>query len=130
MKGKVKFFNRSRGWGFITCEDGEEAFLHISEIESGGPPDDEQPCVFERERGPRGLKAVAVKLLGLLFVFSLLCGLCGGCATRPDPARPGRSAVVTDCKVCRVINGKKVCYTRAQWSALERSKSTDSRSNR
>lgn len=34
MKGKIKFFNTKRGYGFITGEDGNDYFLHISAIES------------------------------------------------------------------------------------------------
>lgn len=34
MKGTIKFFDKKRGFGFITCEDGTDLFLHISQIES------------------------------------------------------------------------------------------------
>lgn len=32
MKGTVKFFDKSKGWGFITSEEGWEAFVHYSNI--------------------------------------------------------------------------------------------------
>lgn len=33
MKGKIKFFNTNKGFGFITSEDGIDLFLHVSSIE-------------------------------------------------------------------------------------------------
>ena len=36
MKGVVKFFNRTRGWGFIQAERGQEVFVHFSEVEGSG----------------------------------------------------------------------------------------------
>lgn len=33
MKGTIKFFDKKRGFGFITGEDGTDLFLHISQIE-------------------------------------------------------------------------------------------------
>lgn len=36
MQGKIKFFNKSRGWGYIKAEDGKEYFIHYSEIQLDG----------------------------------------------------------------------------------------------
>lgn len=61
-KGTVKFFNRSKGFGFIT-EDGtnKEHFVHVSglidEINEGDVVE------FELTEGKKGLNAVNVKLV-------------------------------------------------------------------
>jgi CspA family cold shock protein len=34
-KGKVKFFNTDKGFGFITQNEGDEIFFHVSELQSG-----------------------------------------------------------------------------------------------
>ena len=36
MTGTVKFFNASKGWGFIRVEDGQEVFVHYSNIQMDG----------------------------------------------------------------------------------------------
>lgn len=36
MKGTVKWFNPEKGFGFITCEDGNDIFVHFSEIKMEG----------------------------------------------------------------------------------------------
>lgn len=36
LKGTVKWFNDSKGFGFITGEDNEDLFVHFSAIQSGG----------------------------------------------------------------------------------------------
>lgn len=57
INGTVKFFNHTRGFGFITPEDGsKDVFLHASALErSGTPPVNEGDKVsFEIEDDPRG----------------------------------------------------------------------------
>ena len=36
MTGTVKWFNESKGYGFITSEDGTDVFAHFSEIQGNG----------------------------------------------------------------------------------------------
>jgi len=60
MKGKVKFFNSEKGFGFIAGEDNKEYFVHESGIEQGPIAEDDEVS-FEVEEGDRGPKAVKVK---------------------------------------------------------------------
>lgn len=36
MQGTIKFFHKSRGWGFIKADDGAEYFVHYSQIQMDG----------------------------------------------------------------------------------------------
>ncbi len=59
--GKVKWFNESKGFGFITPEDGgKDLFVHHSEIQSGGSfatLNDGQAVEFEVTQDAKGAKA-------------------------------------------------------------------------
>jgi len=60
-KGTVKFFNNSKGYGFITDEESKnEYFVHISGIIDEINEGDE--VEFELKEGKKGLNAVNVKL--------------------------------------------------------------------
>ena len=61
MKGKVKFFNRSKGFGFISGEDGKDVFVHQSALGEGVTLQDNDSVTFDVEQGERGLKAVNVQ---------------------------------------------------------------------
>ena len=57
MKGKVKFFNTSKGLGFITSEDGKEYFVHKTGQNEGVRLRDNDSVTFEVVEGDRGPKA-------------------------------------------------------------------------
>lgn len=60
LKGKVSFFNQSKGFGFITvASSGERVFVHASQLLE--PVAEEDQVTFEVEQGPRGLTAVNVQ---------------------------------------------------------------------
>jgi len=61
-EGKVKFFNESKGFGFIKDNSSnEEYFVHVSGLIDKIKEDDE--VSFELQQGKKGLNAVNVKLL-------------------------------------------------------------------
>ncbi|MCK4670834.1 MAG: cold shock domain-containing protein [Nanoarchaeota archaeon] len=62
MKGKVKFFNEMKGFGFIAADDGKEYFVHQTGIQEGVVLRENDSVVFDVEQGDRGPKAVNVKL--------------------------------------------------------------------
>ena len=51
MKGTVKFFSNTKGWGFITCEDGKDVFVHYTGILMEGRKTLNQNDVVEFEIG-------------------------------------------------------------------------------
>ena len=61
MKGKVKFFNEGKGFGFIAADDGKEYFVHVSALEEGVSLREDDAVTFDVEQGDRGPKAVNVK---------------------------------------------------------------------
>ena len=61
MKGTVKFFNDSKGFGFIAGEDGKEVFVHESALDEGLKLHENDIVTFDVEEGDRGLKAINIK---------------------------------------------------------------------
>ncbi|MBU1086203.1 MAG: cold-shock protein [Candidatus Omnitrophica bacterium] len=61
-RGKVKWFNNQKGYGFITTETGNDVFLHHSAIQGDGfkTIDEGQEVEFEVAQGPKGEQAVNV----------------------------------------------------------------------
>ena len=62
--GTVKWFNESKGFGFISPEDGsKDVFVHFSSIASDGfrTLADGQQVTFDVENGPKGPQAVKVQ---------------------------------------------------------------------
>ena len=61
-KGKVKWYNEIKGFGFIESETGEDIFVHrTSLVSSYGGLQTDQEVVFETKQGEKGLVAVNVK---------------------------------------------------------------------
>ena len=62
IKGTVKWFNESKGFGFLSQEDGDDVFVHYSSIQSSGfkSLNEGQSVEFEVHDGPKGLQAVNV----------------------------------------------------------------------
>lgn len=60
--GKVKWFNESKGFGFITSEEGSDVFVHYSSIQSNGFKSlaEGDNVSFEIEKGQKGPKAINV----------------------------------------------------------------------
>jgi CspA family cold shock protein len=61
--GTVKWFNESKGYGFISPSDGSpDVFVHFSAIEGSGfkTLTEGQQVNFEVEKGPKGLQATRV----------------------------------------------------------------------
>lgn len=59
-KGTVKFFNETKGFGFIKSENGEEIFVHVTGLNEDIRENDE--VTYDTEKGKKGLNAVNVSL--------------------------------------------------------------------
>jgi len=61
-RGKVKWFNERRGYGFIEQSDGDDLFVHYSAIQASGfkTLEEGQEVEFDIIEGPKGLQAANV----------------------------------------------------------------------
>ena len=64
-QGTVKWFNDAKGFGFITRQNGEDVFVHFSEISSNGfrSLQEGQAVSFNVTKGPKGFQAENVQVL-------------------------------------------------------------------
>ena len=62
VKGKVKWFNNQKGYGFITPEEGKDVFVHHTAIQGEGYKslEEGQEVEFEIKTGPKGEQATNV----------------------------------------------------------------------
>ena len=65
-RGQVKWFNGSKGYGFITREQGGDVFVHFSAIQGSGfrNLDEGESVEFDVEQSPKGPQATNVTRLG------------------------------------------------------------------
>ena len=65
VTGKVKWFNASKGYGFIERQGGPDVFVHFSAIQSDGyrTLQEGQQVEFSIENGPKGLQAAKVTIV-------------------------------------------------------------------
>lgn len=65
INGTVKWFNSSKGYGFLTQNDGADVFVHFTEIRSDGfrTLEEGQRVEFSVEQGPKGLQAKNVVIV-------------------------------------------------------------------
>ena len=62
-QGTVKWFNATKGFGFITCEN-KDIFVHISAVEAAGlrSLNEGDTVMFETQDGPKGPSAVNISI--------------------------------------------------------------------
>ncbi len=63
--GTVKWFNSTKGYGFITRAEGDDVFVHYRAIVGDGYKslEENDRVQFETEKGPKGLQAVNVSVI-------------------------------------------------------------------
>ncbi|AIY83048.1 MULTISPECIES: cold-shock protein [Clostridium] len=62
--GVVKWFNEEKGYGFISCDDGNDVFVHYSQVKEQGNNKDlheGENVTFDIEEGKKGPMAVNVQ---------------------------------------------------------------------
>lgn len=65
VTGTVKWFNSSKGYGFIQRQGGPDVFVHYTAIQAEGfrNLEEGQQVEFTIEKGPKGLQAAQVKII-------------------------------------------------------------------
>ena len=65
MTGTVKWFNGTKGFGFITGEDGNDIFAHFSQIKTDGYKtlEEGQKVSYDVAKGPKGPQAENITVI-------------------------------------------------------------------
>jgi CspA family cold shock protein len=64
MEGTVKFFNESKGYGFITNDEtGRDIFVHVTGL-NGETLNEGDKVEYEEEEGRKGMTATQVRVIG------------------------------------------------------------------
>ncbi|MCX6583552.1 MAG: cold-shock protein [Candidatus Aminicenantes bacterium] len=65
LKGKVKWFDTKKGFGFIQSEDGNDVFVHYTSIQTEGFKnlEQDQEVTFELTEGKKGPQADNVRIV-------------------------------------------------------------------
>ncbi len=63
MKGKIKWYNPRKGYGFIVSEDGKDIFIHHADVPTDVNLNDDDPVEYEIEKSEKGSKAKNLKKL-------------------------------------------------------------------
>lgn len=61
MKGKIKWFDIKKGFGFITGEDNKEYFVHYTALPNDYRPKEEENVLFEAKETDKGIQAQNVR---------------------------------------------------------------------
>ncbi len=61
MTGTVKFFNDTKGFGFIKGDNGTEVFVHVTGLSGGTTLNENDKVEFEVEEGRKGPTAIKVR---------------------------------------------------------------------
>jgi len=62
-RGKVKWFNEKKGYGFISPESGSDVFVHYSSVKDKSSLNEGQSVEFDIENSPKGQQAKNVTIL-------------------------------------------------------------------
>ncbi len=63
VNGTVKWFSSQKGYGFVSDENGNDYFTHVSEIPDGKNLDQGDEVSFEPIEGTKGSKATKLEIL-------------------------------------------------------------------
>jgi len=62
-EGKVKWYDSTKGFGFITTDEGSDVFVHKNDLEPSIKLSAGLKVTFEVENAPKGRKAIKVRIV-------------------------------------------------------------------